>query len=495
MNLSNSNTFDVEMYINEEKIKSDENIKEEEKEREKSLNLLKSNNKRNFKNIILEIPIDEKITKNFSTNNSLQNLKTKETLKRHHSILIANNQQIEENHIDNNCEKKWIFNKLNNMEFAADLIKQEIEDVFDKKKTKIENLNKIVENLSNYSINSKIPTKKVEEINKEINIGFQAKSFINKLFNFQGDKSISDFNLEEEKYSNQEKFEEKKLDYKNSEKTEEIQNEKSLLKSEKFDEKIKNFEFDYNIEKIDEEFKKEYDNEENTEKFYKHGTKYLMDLIFPLNYYNNGNIYSNISSNYSNSMRKSEDLLKLSFYDKSFILVNIEDQMKCNICLDFYNEEEIIKPNDSCIDTFCKSCLVFYLVESIKTGQVISIKCPNYLCGVQYSEAIIKKNVNEEIFEKYLYFKKIISLSKNPNIRWCIRPGCEKFFEGSSISPKIVCDCGTAICFNCSNNWHEGKTCEEVIDQEYQGYLKKVKIQKCPKCKSRIEKSQGLFFS
>lgn len=62
-----------------------------------------------------------------------------------------------------------------------------------------------------------------------------------------------------------------------------------------------------------------------------------------------------------------------------------------------------------------------------------------------------------------LRFRKRIALMQNDNMRYCIRPDCENWIEGSSNNLHLKCICGMEFCFRCNNKWHKGKTCEEVL--------------------------------
>jgi len=92
---------------------------------------------------------------------------------------------------------------------------------------------------------------------------------------------------------------------------------------------------------------------------------------------------------------------------------------------------------------------------------------------------------------QYKTFKKNIILNQNPNLRWCLRPGCGKYIVGNSNSKKVVCECGAEICFLCRNEYHPKRTCEDMLDKSYKDYLKLKGVQRCPKCKSGVEKMDG----
>ena len=164
----------------------------------------------------------------------------------------------------------------------------------------------------------------------------------------------------------------------------------------------------------------------------------------------------------------------------------------CEICFDVLPVYKQLKAG-KCDDVFCKDCMKLHLIESIKIGRVLEIPCPKEGCKHKYTDDEIKHVLKNypDIIKKYEKFKLQISLSKNPNIRWCIRPDCDNYMIGTPDKPKLTCSCGEIICFLCSRRWHEGKTCVELMDLEYESYRTKMNIIDCPKCKSRIEKISG----
>ena len=75
----------------------------------------------------------------------------------------------------------------------------------------------------------------------------------------------------------------------------------------------------------------------------------------------------------------------------------------------------------------------------------------------------MKKIIPKQMFDKYFRFKNNMLVERNPNLKWCTRPGCERIVEKGS-QPKVVCTCGQETCFECGNEWHQGQTCEKVTE-------------------------------
>merc|ERR1719427_2221004 len=62
--------------------------------------------------------------------------------------------------------------------------------------------------------------------------------------------------------------------------------------------------------------------------------------------------------------------------------------------------------------------------------------------------------------------------------------------------PKLQCpECRTVICFNCSKLWHgyfsKCHTADAEQEEKYREWEATRDVQKCPKCKMRIEKTEG----
>ena len=95
------------------------------------------------------------------------------------------------------------------------------------------------------------------------------------------------------------------------------------------------------------------------------------------------------------------------------------------------------------------------------------------------------------MFMKYKKFKDAIQINSDPNKKWCPRPDCEQFVVGKNQTFKISCNCGYEFCFNCGNPWHEGKSCDEIIDEDLEKYIKTKSIIKCPRCNTNTEKNLG----
>lgn len=142
--------------------------------------------------------------------------------------------------------------------------------------------------------------------------------------------------------------------------------------------------------------------------------------------------------------------------------------------------------------TFCLSCITTYLETLINDSKVLNIKCPGSKCLIEFTEQDISKIVSAEVFSKYLKFKSRAELLVDPEVKWCIQPDCEGFVRGSSKDKLKTCPiCAFKLCFQCGKAWHPNKTCEDVVDADYELWARGKEIQMCPRCKHRIEKIDG----
>ena len=47
------------------------------------------------------------------------------------------------------------------------------------------------------------------------------------------------------------------------------------------------------------------------------------------------------------------------------------------------------------------------------------------------------------------------------------------------------------MCYMCLSGWHQGITCDQALENEYNKWHKRIKVKLCPFCKSKIEKNGG----
>jgi hypothetical protein len=177
--------------------------------------------------------------------------------------------------------------------------------------------------------------------------------------------------------------------------------------------------------------------------------------------------------------------LKYSFKDSE-----IDDSEICLICFDSLTDKWVLP---SCgRHEFCLSCFIHHVEAHIKESKVQHIHCPGNNCMVEFTDDDVKKLVSEEYFVKYMKFKERAELISDPAVKWCTRPNCEGWVRGTEKDLKKECPkCGFELCFRCGKPWHPKKSCDQIVDEDYELWAKGREIQLCPKCKHKIEKVDG----
>ena len=163
----------------------------------------------------------------------------------------------------------------------------------------------------------------------------------------------------------------------------------------------------------------------------------------------------------------------------------------CTICYEPFPEDPLLL--NKIPHHFCSSCLISYVQQKVFSNQILEIKCPDD-CGHIYTDDQIHLILatRNDTFAKYLKFKNIAKISQDPNVRWCVKAECEGYMTGEKSSKKLTCPiCQQDMCFLCRNAWHEGLSCEQAMNSEFKRYMERVEVKLCPKCKSKIEKSEG----
>lgn len=151
----------------------------------------------------------------------------------------------------------------------------------------------------------------------------------------------------------------------------------------------------------------------------------------------------------------------------------------CPICLSDLTPENRVTP-PPCGHVICKECTDSYIREQIDSNKVIPclnsnvstltilsfkvkrIGCPTDKCGSEWEETYVEQFLEGNYLERYIKLKKLAIVNTDPSLRWCIRPGCVRYNKGDASKPRIRCDCGMEMCFNCNLQWHPNRTCQKV---------------------------------
>lgn len=166
-------------------------------------------------------------------------------------------------------------------------------------------------------------------------------------------------------------------------------------------------------------------------------------------------------------------------------------EVECEICYMKYRAGTIITLQ--CDHKFCRKCLNSYLSLEINEGRVLEIRCCQADCELIFEESIIQSVLDDAILEKYCRFKRSKLIESDPESRWCPNIRCRHMVKRKDKTSKYLkCKrCDTEICFECKEVWHPELTCDKASEKTYEEWAKGKEIQKCPKCKVRIEKVSG----
>ena len=164
-------------------------------------------------------------------------------------------------------------------------------------------------------------------------------------------------------------------------------------------------------------------------------------------------------------------------------------EQKNDLCLICYANE--LKKDNSlkmeCGHTFCFECYKHYIKDKIENG-IINIKCLMAGCIFIIPDKIIKQFSTQELYRKYLKFKKRNLYLENmkKGLIPCIHPDCEEWIrykEGDD--PNVTCNLGHSFCAKCKQKQHRGRRCK-IYERNIN---KDSRIKPCPNCNYLIEKS------
>ena len=190
-----------------------------------------------------------------------------------------------------------------------------------------------------------------------------------------------------------------------------------------------------------------------------------------------------------NSLNKSNSENEIN---RNSIKPQSEETMECPVCLSSCSKS---LAKDFCGEAqhfFCSDCVTSYIEENLRLfSQGRPVRCMESKCLKTISEERLLAFYNSESREKILRYKEIYGLNKDERVRWCTRPGCEKFVRRQASEAMLTCECGQKICFQCRSSWHDGLSCQDVIDKELALYKKSLQMKYCPNCNSGIEKNEG----
>jgi len=160
----------------------------------------------------------------------------------------------------------------------------------------------------------------------------------------------------------------------------------------------------------------------------------------------------------------------------------------CPICFTSIQETPISLPE--CPHSFCSDCFTQYLTTEITTLRSLKIKCPQENCSHSLHTTLIQKLLPPETFQ--IYKKAILAkIQARTSGHFCPQSGCSKPLTLTPNSSSTTCTCGARICNECCDFYHEGKTCFEALDPEFEAYMDTNNIRSCLMCKTVVDRVEG----
>lgn len=137
--------------------------------------------------------------------------------------------------------------------------------------------------------------------------------------------------------------------------------------------------------------------------------------------------------------------------------------IECSICR---MDRSIAEMHDApCGHRFCRWCLETHYRLSIANGTV-SFECMEEVCDRPISEEELMPFLDPVTRSKFHKFARNIRLVQDPDIRWCVKSGCEHEIRRKNKRQKrMECGhCGTAICYDCAGLYHNTTSGEHDCD-------------------------------
>ena len=181
----------------------------------------------------------------------------------------------------------------------------------------------------------------------------------------------------------------------------------------------------------------------------------------------------------------------------------VSRNLECEICLD----TSFFPSRPCCRFKVCDECLKTYITLKVTDG-IVHIECPNDSgrCQGHIHRNEIRDRLSDDMREKYDRF--LVDANADPSQKTC--PSCSKIYtvdkellksDSKTLKKglKVICShCELEWCFLCQAPFHTDITCKEFRkgDLVLRKWAKEVckgkaNAQRCPKCKTYIQKSDG----
>ena len=149
---------------------------------------------------------------------------------------------------------------------------------------------------------------------------------------------------------------------------------------------------------------------------------------------------------------------------------------------------------EECKHMFCADCFKEYyrsLIEDQNRHQ--ALKCPQWGCDTKPTEEEIQQIINENCYRKFKRFQLNTMVAQDKDLMFCTSPNCENVLDKRKAVKSIVTcsECGGRSCVKCKMRAHWPMSCEKNMQSKYNMGVRGVKIHRCPRCGSQVEKEGG----
>jgi hypothetical protein len=164
----------------------------------------------------------------------------------------------------------------------------------------------------------------------------------------------------------------------------------------------------------------------------------------------------------------------------------------CPVCWE-EAEEQIETP---CGHTYCKACFQ----HQSSSGEIpVICQGDEGKCLHIFAIEELKNMLPFPAFEDLLNTSFQSHIRTHPTeFQYCPTPDCPQIYRLSPDGRIFLCSaCLTSVCTTCNVIAHDGLSCEELKDLNFEGtkafqkYMAQNDVRPCPKCKTNIEKSYG----
>lgn len=175
----------------------------------------------------------------------------------------------------------------------------------------------------------------------------------------------------------------------------------------------------------------------------------------------------NMSGNGINGNVKYPKFNKIELDLPKETLNDFDNPQVCKICF-AEKLKQIPIAKLECNHNFCNNCIMKYLENKIKNGNVLNIKCLYPECPQCFTNEDIKQIVSTDMWIKYkkILLQKLKLNQDSIKLMNCPSPDCEDIVEVDPYGKQIFVECshGHKFCSMCQEcEWHQLGKCKKVI--------------------------------